>query len=89
MKTTFLLLIVVLFLTGCPATIPTAPDVVEVPVAVRCKPTVQITKIQDYAYDRAVKEMSLYEKFQLAMSELSTVRGQNKELDAALKECTK
>jgi uncharacterized lipoprotein YajG len=75
-------------LIGCCTNPVIVPEKIEVPIAVKCEPVTTITVI-NHAYDRATPEMSLYEKFQLALEELNSVNGQNKELTAALKECTK
>lgn len=83
-----ILIISLALLTGC-ATKPTAPEVVQVPLATKCEPTVKVKEIDEYPFDRATKEMSLYEKFQLAVAELNLVKGQNTELKAVVKECTK
>lgn len=84
------LLLSLLLLTGC-ATVkapPPEPQKVEIMVPVKCEPTTNVTPADD-AYDKATKEMSLFEKFELALEELHSYRGRDKELTAALKECTK
>lgn len=77
-----------LLLIGCTA-LPTATQLVQIPIVTKCNPQTSISKIPEYPFDKAKKEMTLFEKFQLALSELSLIRGQNKELQAALIECTK
>jgi len=84
-----IIILVLVFSAVACTSLPPAPQLVEVPIATKCNPTVKITPITEYVFDKAKKDMSLYETSQLALSELSTVRGQNKELTAALKECTK
>jgi hypothetical protein len=84
------ILITALLLTGCataPKPVP-EPQRVEVPIVVKCEPTTNITPVSN-AFDKATKEMSLYEKFELALEELTSYRGRDKELTAALRECTK
>lgn len=82
------LVISLAFVAGC-ATKPVVPGIVEVPLPTRCEPTLKVKEIDEYPFDRATKEMSLYEKFQLAIAELNLVKGQNIELKAVVKECTK
>ncbi len=79
----------VLALTGCLGTAPTKPDIVNVPIATKCKPITNITEIPVKPVSQAKKDMTLYEKLQLVLSELEQITGQNKELKAALSECTK
>jgi hypothetical protein len=62
---------------------------VEIPIATKCEPTTNITEIKEFPFDKATKDMDLYTKLQLVLVELHLVRGQNEELKAALKECTK
>lgn len=84
------LLVLALVLTGCctkPLTSNT--QIVEVPIAVKCTPTLNVTEIQVHPLAKIRKDMSLYEKNQLTVAELKLVEGQNKELKAALSECTK
>jgi hypothetical protein len=83
-------LLSLLLLAGCATTKapPPEPQKVEVPVVVKCEPTTNITPVNN-AYDKATKEMSLFEKFELAVEELHSYRGRDKELTAALRECTK
>jgi hypothetical protein len=83
------LLLPLFILAGCATTNqPPEPIKVEVPVAVKCEPTTNITPANN-AFDKATKEMSLFEKFELALEELHSYRGRDKELAAALRECTK
>lgn len=80
-------LILSMFLVGCGTM--NGTQIVKVPVATKCEPTTEITEITDYPTKRLTKEMSLFEKFQLTLAELKLLQGQNKELTAALSECTK
>jgi PBP1b-binding outer membrane lipoprotein LpoB len=89
MKALIVLLPLILCLNGCPATIPRVPDKVEVPIPTRCEPTTNVTQLKELDFDKAKKEMTLYEKNQLLLAENSSLTGQNTELKAALKECTK
>jgi len=66
---------------------PLATQEVKVAVVTKCDPSVKVTPIT-HPFDMATKEMSLYEKFKLLYAERLLLRGQNKELTAALKECT-
>jgi hypothetical protein len=76
-------------LAGCVDPVKPEPtNVVEKLVPVKCKPSIQITQISEYPLDTANKEMTLFEKSQLALAENSLIKGQNKELKAALAECT-
>ena len=84
----FIIVLVFLLAGCCTPEIIEKPQIVEVPVMVKCKPTVTITPIT-HPFDKAKKDMSLYDKLKLALAELSLVKGQNKELTAALTECTK
>lgn len=85
--TTFIL---ALALTGCGAQIVREPpQIVNVAVPVKCEPTLKVTDINDYPTDHFTKDMPLYDKTKLALAELALLRGQNKELKAALTECTK
>jgi hypothetical protein len=83
----------VLLISGCssfspPAINVTGTQVVDVPIVTRCDPSVKVTPI-DHVFDQAKKEIPLEDKTKLALSELNSVNGQNAELLAALKECTK
>jgi hypothetical protein len=83
-------LVICVGLSGCFGTMKTSEtQIVKVPIATKCKPVTNITEITDYPFDNAKKEMSLYEKAQLQSAELKLVKGQNKELKAALAECTR
>lgn len=85
-----LLIISGIILTGCGATIPiTKTQLVPVPIATKCSPITNVTSVVEYPTKKMRKEMSLYEKNQLVIAELKIVKGQNIELKAALKECTK
>lgn len=89
MKNFILVFVLAFIITGCGSTVKLSqPQVVQVPIEVKCKSTVTVTPIAEYPFDNATKEMTLYEKFQLALAEKDLVRGQNKELTAALSECT-
>jgi hypothetical protein len=74
-------------LTGC-STISENTQTVKVPITVKCKSTVTITEIPD-VFSEAKKEDSLLSKTEKLISENHYLRGQNKELKAALSECTK
>lgn len=91
MKTmTFTMLLMFLLLAACTTALPVIqPTKIEIPIAVKCEPTIKITPITEYPFDRATKEMSLYDKLELSLEELHSVKGQNLELTAALRECTK
>jgi hypothetical protein len=90
MKLIVLTIISTLLLVGCgtEALKVTPPEVVKVAVETKCQPTTKITPINDDPMDRATKEMSAFEKTQLALASADLYKGQNKELTAALKECT-
>lgn len=91
MKNVLISLLVAMTLIGCgtdPVKLNTA-QLVDVPIVTKCTPKQQITPITDHPMDRATKEMPLFEKSQLALSEALLYKGQNKELTAALAECTK
>ncbi len=85
----FIALFITSTLTGCATTSPTNTQVVQVPVVAKCTPKTNITPIVEYPFSKATKEMSLYQKLQLALAERDVVKGQNIELKAALAECTK
>lgn len=85
----YLTIISSLLLTGCETFKVTKTQIVKVPIITKCEPTTTVTEITEYPFDKANKEMSLYEKNQLLAAENSLVKGQNIELKAALKECTK
>ena len=89
MKNFILIAALAFIITGCGGTVEIKPpQVVQVPIEVKCESSVTVTPIAEYPFDKATKEMTLYEKFQLALAEKDLVRGQNKELTAALSECT-
>lgn len=79
-------LVLAVLISGCD-TVPINTQEVKVAVVTKCDPSVKITPIT-HPFDNVTKEMSLFEKVQLLMSERFLVNGQNKELTAALKECT-
>lgn len=80
------ILILFLTLSGC-VTVPSAPQVVQVPVATRCNSTLKIDQIE-HPFDKATTTMSLHDQLELALADLSLTRAKNKELQAALTECT-
>ncbi len=82
--------VIVLALTGC-ATKPvlTGTQIVEVPIATKCEPKMKITDITFNPKKHLTKEMSMFDKLQLVLAQLKITEGQNTELKAALKECTK
>lgn len=86
---TFIALVLTMSLMGCGGLKLTDTQTVYVPVTTKCKPTTNITEIKEYAFSKAKKEMSLYEKSQLMAAERDQYKGQNIELRAALAECTK
>lgn len=82
--------VLVLALTGCASTPKfTGTQLVNVPITTKCSPITNITPIAEYPLDKVTKNMSLFEKLQLALAERSLYKGQNIELKAALAECTK
>jgi hypothetical protein len=83
--------ILVLFLAGCgtPEQIPGPTVTVKVPVVAKCETTVKVTDIGELPTKKLRKDMTLYQKAQLFISENELLKGQNKELKAALAECTK
>lgn len=85
-----IIVLIAALLSGCACT-KTPGDIqyVNVLVPVKCQPTLQITLISDYPTSKIMLEMTLFEKTQLVLAELFLVEGQNKELKAALGECTK
>jgi hypothetical protein len=83
-------LLLAAMLSGCTATpVISSTQYVNVLVPVKCSPTLQVTSISEYPTSKFKVDMSLFEKTQLIMAELFLIRGQNKELTAALGECTK
>lgn len=88
MKRLLIALAIVCIFVGC-GTAPTKPQLVEVPIITKCSPITEVKDIDVYPVDEAKKEMSLYDKFKLALRELELVKDQNLELKAALNECTK
>lgn len=85
----YLYILLVVLLVGCTTLAgPSPTQVVDVPITKRCEPTMKITQITD-VFDQAKKEMTLEQKIVPLIAELEQYKGQNKELQAALKECTK
>lgn len=85
----FLLSLLLISMVGCSSLKSTPPpQMVQVAIQTKCEP-ITIVRDVDYAFTDAKKEMSLYDKFKLALYELESVTNQNIELKAALKECTK
>ncbi len=89
MKNLIIALLLSLVMIGCGGMSVKGAQIAEVPIKTKCTPTLGITEIKEYPYDRATKTMDLYDKLQLALAELGLVKGQNTELKAALGECTK
>lgn len=88
MKNPLIALAVICTFVGC-GTAPAIPQQVNVPIQTKCQPITNVKDIDKFPVDEAKKDMSLYDKFKLVLSELELVRDQNTELKAALKECTK
>lgn len=88
MKQVIFLLFAIL-LVGCAPTIIRETQTVEVLVPVKCEPSVKINLIEEYPFNKARKEMSAFEKYQLSSEERKLLRAENKELRAALAECTR
>lgn len=83
-----ILIPVFVIMTGC-ASISGNTQIVKVPVVTKCEPSVKVSSVVNYPFDKAKKEMSTFEKYQLASAERKLLRAENKELRAALSECTK
>lgn len=83
------LVVSLILIVGCGTVTLPQPQLVSVPVKTKCEPITNVKDIDVYPFSEAKKEMSLYEKFKLALQELELVTDQNTELKAALKECTK
>ena len=90
MRAIILAMILSMVLAGCgtPQQVQ-VPQIVKVPIPVKCQPTVKVTAITDHPADNLDASMTLYQKNQLLISENYLLDGQNKELTAALAECTK
>lgn len=77
-----------LSLAACGTTKLTDTQTVYVPITTKCKPVTNVTEVENH-FDKANKEMSLFEKTQLLAAENKSLKGQNTELKVALAECTK
>jgi hypothetical protein len=88
MKKLILVLSMALFIGGC-GTISGSTQIVKIPAVTKCEPSVTPRDPVSLPFDNATKEMSLYDKFKLLLAENNIISGHNKELKAALRECTK
>lgn len=85
-----LCLIFAFILVGCcSAPVKQPPQVIHVPVPVKCEPSAKVEARTDNPTDHITEEMDLYDKVKLMAAELLLVRADNKVLTAALAECTK
>lgn len=82
-----ILIMMVLLLAAC-APDPIKPDqVVDRVVTVKCQKQ-PINTPTEFPFDRATKDMPLFDQLKLALSELEIYRGYTKELKSSLDACT-
>lgn len=82
----YLVILFCMVIAGC-VTVPSAPQVVKIPITTRCEPSIKITE-SEHPFDKATTSMTLHDKLELALADLSLTKAENKQLSAALKECT-